>query len=226
VDIAEFKNVSSQERTIQVTGSADMTVEPDEVEFNIGIQQYFIEEFQEGKKYEDYKTLAPLQPIEDELMNRLHAFGISKNDITIENAGSYWRQSGKMAQMSKHYSIKLTDLSLIEKMVVSFHFNGLEYMSIGELKNKKLHDFRKQVKTEALKAAKEKAGYLAESMGKKLGEVISIKEGSGDNAYSGFWGGSSSAMSNTSLSSGQSAGETNLRKITLKYEILAVFEIK
>lgn len=49
-------------------------------------------------------------------------------------------------------------------------------MYIGELKDKELQTYRKRGKIEALRAAKEKATYLTESLGKQLSDVIRIVE--------------------------------------------------
>ena len=49
-------------------------------------------------------------------------------------------------------------------------------MYIGELKNKEMQTYRKRGKIEALRAAKEKAAYLTESLGKQLSDVIRIVE--------------------------------------------------
>ena len=40
-------------RTIEVSGESEMTVDPDEITFTIVIEEYWKEEFEEGKKFED-----------------------------------------------------------------------------------------------------------------------------------------------------------------------------
>jgi uncharacterized protein YggE len=64
-------------------------------------------------------------------------------------------------------------------------------------------ELRKQIKQDALKAAREKAQYLLESIGKKAGDVITIKEVNGDHNYGyyGYYGSGSSAsnLSNSAL---------------------------
>ena len=47
-------------------------------------------------------------------------------------------------------------------------------MRIGELKNKDMQVYRQQSKIEALKAAKKKAEYLVEALGKRLGDVFAL----------------------------------------------------
>jgi len=225
VDIGGFVNTPCRERTIVVTGSADMTVVPDEIEFVIGIREYFEEEFKPGKEEADYRTKVSIQKVENELMSKLSAIGISKRDIKIKEVGNYWRNSGRHFQINKLIAIKLKDFKLIEKIVANIGIKGLDYLSIQELRHKQLQEFRKKVKTEALKAAKTKAEYLLASMNKKPGEIISIRESQTGDYMSGYWGGG--ILSNVSVGSGQTKQDDNYgRTINLRYDVEATFEIK
>ena len=60
-------------------------------------------------------------------------------------------------------------------------------MRIGELKNKDMQVYRQQSKIEALKAAKKKAEYLVEALGKRLGDVIRIVEPQESAGYSRYF---------------------------------------
>lgn len=227
VEIGEFKNISAQERTIEITGSADMNVDADEAEFLIGIREYFEEEFQKGTDRDDYKTKIPLKGIEKDLMRILSDAGIDNKDIIIESAGSYYgRYSGRSYQMSKQYKLKVTDLSIIDKLIPKLNFRGLDYMRIGQLKNKDIKKFREEVKKEAIIAAKKKAEYLTESLGKTIGEVISIKEINNDNGWPSWSRGDIYSNSTLSSNASSSSVESNLRSIKLRYEIGVTFEIK
>ena len=80
--------------------------------------------------------------------------------------------------------------------------------------------YRKQGKSEALKAAREKASYLVEAMGQQLGEVIRIIEPADNNIsrYLPF-----EAQSNVSMGA---AATEQYRVIKLRYEMMARFAIK
>lgn len=94
-------------------------------------------------------------------------------------------------------------------------------MNIGELKNKDMQEYRAKGKIEALKAARQKAAYLVESLGQKLGNVLRIIEPEDRNYYH-FQ--SQSAMSNVALQSYDSNPE-NFKTIKLRYQMTARFEI-
>ena len=52
------------QRFIEVTGSSEISVEPDEILFIIRIQEYWREEFEKKTKEDDYTTKIPIAYIE------------------------------------------------------------------------------------------------------------------------------------------------------------------
>lgn len=66
--IVKAQEVKNNLRFIEVTGSAEMKIEPDEIRFQIGIEEYWKEEFEKGKEYKDFVTKISLADIERELM--------------------------------------------------------------------------------------------------------------------------------------------------------------
>ncbi|GAB5566015.1 MAG: SIMPL domain-containing protein [Winogradskyella sp.] len=215
--------LSAQEtKFIEVTGSADMYVVPDEIIFIIGIEEYWEEEFK-NKKAKHYKTKVDISTIEGQLLTDLNELGIASDNVKSTEVGNYWRQRGKEFLVSKRLEISLNDFSLINAIISKLDRKGIDYMRIGELKNKKLTEFRKEVKKKALLAAKEKAAYLLDTLDKKLGEVISITELNGDILS---WRVAPLASSNTSINSNSTQSAENEKKIKLRFEIKAKFEIQ
>ena len=82
-------------RYIEVTGSSEIEVVPDEIHFLIQIKEYWQEEFVPKSKPEDYKTKVPLEWIEKDLRRVLSRAGISDEAIRVQEIGDYWRQRGK-----------------------------------------------------------------------------------------------------------------------------------
>lgn len=215
-----------QEKYIEVIGSAEMEVEPDEIRLIIGIEEYWLEEFdivKDFKDFKDFKTKVPLNQIETSLLNELNKIGITKEQIIVKEVGNYWRYTGKDFMFSKQYELILNDFKKVDEITKEVKTKGIDYMRIGELKNKKLTDYRKQVKIEALKAAKNKAEYLLTSIGKKTGDVISITE---MNDSDGSWWSPRNLTSNAIMSTPDNSNKENIRNIKLRYEIKARFEIR
>lgn len=138
----------------------------------------------------------------------------------MQEIGDYWRQKGKEFLIGKQLDIRFTDFEKINAVIKKIDTKGIESMRIGELKHKDLPNYRKQGKIEALKAAREKASYLVEAMGQKLGEVIRIVEPTSSyvSPYSLY-----QAQSNVSMGT---AATEQYRVIKLRYEMTARFAIE
>jgi len=217
--------ISAQEdnnsRYIEVTGSSETEIIPDEIHFMITIKEYWQEEFEKKSKPEDYQTKVPVNEIEHNLMSALKQAGIAPSDIQTKEVGDYWRERGKDFLISKTFDIKLQNPDQINRIIQTVNTKGIQSMNIGELKNKDLQEYRKQGKIEALKAARQKADYLVAAMGQKLGNVLRIVEPE-ERSFSYFQ--PQSAMSNVAILSYDSNPE-NFRTIKLRYQMTARFEI-
>ena len=150
----------------------------------------------------------PLEWIEKDLRRVLSRAGISDEAIRVQEIGDYWRQKGKEFLIGKQLDIRLTDFEQINTIIKKVDTRGIESMRIGELKHKDL------------KAAREKASYLVEAMGQKLGEAIRIVEPASSyvSPYTLF-----QAQSNVSMGS---AATEQYRVIKLRYEMTARFAIE
>lgn len=216
-------NLTAQEsRFIEVTGSAEMLIEPDEFIFIIGIEEYWKEEFEKKKEFEDYKNKVKISEIEGQLIKDLNGLGIKTERIKSTEVGNYWRHRGKEFLISKKLEISLTDFKFINQIISRLDSKGIDYMQIGELKNKELVNYRKEVKKQALLAAKEKAKFLLEAIDKKLGDIISITELNSENY---LWR-PTMATSNVLMDSTENPQAENGKKIKLRFEINAKFEIQ
>lgn len=217
------QNEDTPSRYIDVTGSAEMEVAPDEIHFVIGIKEYWKEEYDKKTEFKDYRTKVPIKGIEQELIAKLAEINIDKDELVVQQAGNYWRHHGKDFLISKQILLKLDDFKKVNQVINKLNMRGIDYMRIEALKNSQITEFRKQVKIQALKAAKDKATYLVESLDQELGEVISITE---LNAGDHYWGPQARTSNLMMAAESGDSGIDNLKKIKLRYEIRARFEIK
>ena len=88
-------------------------------------------------------------------------------------------------------------------------------MRIGELENKDILAYHQKGKIEALKAAQQKATYLVEALGKKLGDVIRIVEEGNSNIF---------PFAQSNVLSSDAASFDNFRTIKKNYSMLVRFE--
>ncbi|OKZ26677.1 MAG: SIMPL domain-containing protein [Prevotella sp. AG:487_50_53] len=206
----------TNERYIEVTGTSEIEIVPDEIHYLIEIREYFKEEFDGKSKPEEYRTKVPLAEIEQGLREALANSGIPQNAIRTQEIGDYWRQQGQDFLVSKKFDITLTDFNQINEIVKRIDTKGIHTMRIGELENNDMLAYHQKGKIEALKAARRKATYLVEALGKRLGEVIRIVEK--DSGYA-------SPFAQSNVMSSDAASFDNFRTIKKNYSMLVRFEI-
>lgn len=206
----------TNERYIEVTGTSEIEIVPDEIHYLIEIREYFKEEFDGKSKPEEYRTKVPLAEIEQGLREALANSGIPQNAIRTQEIGDYWRQQGQDFLLSKKFDITLTDFNQINEIVKRIDTKGIHTMRIGELENNDMPAYHQKGKIEALKAARRKATYLVEALGKRLGEVIRIVEKDSGNV---------SPFAQSNVMSSDAASFDNFRTIKKNYSILVRFEI-
>ena len=206
----------TNERYIEVTGTSEIEIVPDEIHYLIEIREYFKEEFDGKSKPEEYRTKVLLTEIEQGLREALANSGIPQNAIRTQEIGDYWRQQGQDFLLSKKFDITLTDFNQINEIVKRIDTKGIHTMRIGELENNDMPAYHQKGKIEALKAARRKATYLVEALGKRLGEVIRIVEK--DSGYA-------SPFAQSNVMSSDAASFDNFRTIKKNYSMLVRFEI-
>lgn len=203
-------------RYIEVTGTSEMEIVPDKIHYLIEIREYFKEEFDGKSKPEEYRTKVPLAEIEQGLREALANSGIPQNAIRTQEIGDYWRQQGQDFLVSKKFDITLTDFNQINEIVKRIDTKGIHTMRVGELENNDMPAYHQKGKIEALKAARRKATYLVEALGKRLGEVIRIVEKDSGNV---------SPFAQSNVMSSDAASFDNFRTIKKNYSMLVRFEI-
>ena len=206
----------TNERYIEVTGTSEIEIVPDKIHYIIEIREYFEEEFDGKSKPEKYHTKVSLSQIEQDLRKTLAEAGITQDAIRMQEIGDYWRKQGQDFLISKKFDITLTDFRQINEIVKRIDTKGIHTMRIGELENKDILTYHQKGKIEALKAAQQKATYLVEALGKKLGDVIRIVEEGNSNIF---------PFAQSNVLSSDAASFDNFRTIKKNYSMLVRFEI-
>ena len=215
---ATAAHAQSNERYIEVTGTAEIEIVPDRIHYILEIKEYFEEEFDGKSKPEEYRTKVPLEKIESGLRQTLARLGIGAKDIRTQEVGDYWRQQGRDFLVSKRLDITLTDFAQIDRLVKAVDTRGINAMHVGELESDRMEEFHRRGKTMALEAAREKARYLTAALGKKTGNVLRIVEGASPAAPA-----AAALQSNVMLS--QAASFDEFRVLRKTYTMLVRFEI-
>lgn len=203
-------------KKINVSGSAETEVTPDIIYIGISLKEYL-----NGKK----KT--EITELEKQLYAAVQKAGIAKENLTVSNLSSwnYATEKKKNADFlaSKQYRLKVSDLNKFNTILEAIDAKGIASTNIESYDYSKIESLKKDLKIKALLAAKEKAVYMVEALGEKLGGVIDIQDG-GDNVIQPVY--RNYMMKSAMAESADTAPEIDFKKIKLNFTVNAVFEIK
>lgn len=213
-------------KTIQVTGSASMDIIPDEIYVIITLKEY--EKKNAGK--------ITLEKIKSDFLGYCKSSGLPDSSVTIASYEGYnnfpwWRKRKGKDELyaSISYQVKFTTSVKMDELIARLDDDATQNFVISRLSHSKMTEYRKQLKIQAVKASKDKAAYMAESIGEKLGEAVTITEPD-DALYPELY---RAAQSNNYAylsrdKDGVADGEkgVDFKNIQLRYEIKAVFALK
>ncbi|MFC0427166.1 SIMPL domain-containing protein [Chryseobacterium scophthalmum] len=200
-----------KKNAIEVTGVAEMEVEPDEIIFSIGI------------KADNKNQLADSEKL---LFETLKNNGVKNEDIKFKSM--YQNLYSKTTKFNKSFQFKVNAKTNVSKLFEDLNQKWVSNLNIAEIKNTKIADFRKTVKINALKAAKEKADYLLGSINKKTGDAIEIVEIEDYMSDSILPVAYRSKMANVQLEAADQSIDysfDNIENFKLKYSIKTKYEI-
>ncbi len=201
---------------IEVAGTAEKEIVPDEIYIGITLR-----EKAEGKKRMSIEEQEKL------LFEELKKQAIPLNQLQLSDASSeelLLRKKTNQLISQKEYELKVSSVEEVSRALAAFDSANIKSSYIVEMTHSKLEEYRKEVKILALKAAKDKAKYLLESIDQKVGNALEVIEESNTNTSN--FGSNVSANVNYTSKSVESNHNISIKPITVKFSIKAKFEIK
>jgi len=207
---------------IEVTGKAELEIIPDQIYLKIFLNE------------KEFKNKQSIVEIEKSMIDKLTEIGIdTEKNLAIKDFASnfqfYWLGKSDIF-VTKEYQLLVHDALTAGKVFIELEKIGISNITIDKLEHSKIREYRKEVKVDAIKAAKEKASELAIAINQNIGRALFIEEIENNNFY----------LSNTL--SGKAAGVTirgsrsfeksfsdfnvEFEKIKIEYSILCRFELK
>ena len=206
---------------IEVTGKSEMEITPDLIYLKIFINE------------KDGKSKLSLPEREKTMISVLKEIGVDvTKDLTIKDMSSnfkFYFLAKSDILLSKEYQLLVRDGKTAGKVFIELEKIGISNVSIDRLDNSKIEQYRKEVKIDAIKAAKAKAESLAGAINQSIGRAIYIQELE-TNLRNGSPGASNSIMirgyaSGISIADSQQP-DVDFEKIKIEYSILCRFELK
>ncbi len=212
-----------ERRTIEVSGSAERWITPDEFTFKITLRERI-----------ENKQKITIEQQEAALRGELSTLGVDVvKDLSIYDVSSKYFRQKKVKDVlgTKDYRLKLRDLNKIARLQEMSDRLNLANLDLIDTEHSEITKLRRETKMDAMKAARDKADYLLVSIGQRLGKPVAIKEEPdetpGRNVQANY---SANITSNSfRVSSGvldTSDDSLSFSQIRLRYVIVAKFEIE
>jgi len=157
---------------IEVTGTATKEIEPDQFFVSITLSEKSID----NRKYS-------IENQEEKLGQILKALNIDADKLTLSDLNSQIIKDKKGEigfKQSKEFILLLRTSSEVSKLFAALFEANIKQADVIKTSHTNIVAFSKEVRINAVKAAKEKAEYLLEAVGNKIGEPIDIVEQGSD----------------------------------------------
>ena len=196
---------------------------PDEIYVHVELKEY--EKKGQGK--------IDIESIRKNFLAMIRTMGLPEDAITVAGYGGdygnvWWRKKNKNKDelyASVTYEVKLRKTSDIDKLVDQLDDESTSNFYIVRTSHSNMETFRKQLKFLAVKAAKEKAIYLARAVDDQIGEAVTINEPV--EYYQPYF----NTMSNARMKSEMDQGvadqqQADFKKIKIKFDVNVVFALQ
>ena len=208
---------------IEVSGSAEQMVTPNEFTFKITILERL-----------DKKDKITIEQQEASLRTELSKIGIDPvEELSVYDLSSNYIPRKKVREVlgTKDYRLKIIDISRIAPLTELVDRLNISKLDLIDTEHSEMTRLRRETKMEAMKAAKEKATYLLGAIGERIGKPIYIKE---VEETSRFQLEATSSNSNNFTSNGRrttdsstdSDSDLSFTQIKIRFVIEAKFEIE
>ena len=205
---------------VEVIGKSEMEITPDLFYLQVLINE------------KDTKNKISVPELEAKMIEKLRGIGIDiTKDLLIKDISSnfkYYLLARNEILLSKEYQILVHDGKTASQVFLELEKIGISNISIDRIENSNIVQFRKDVKINAIKAAKEKAESLTLALNQSVGRAIYIQELEN---YINNTRNSNSIMirgfSNGIYEKDESpALDFDFEKIKIEYSILCRFELR
>lgn len=167
-DAQAFEKNFIDQNYIEVTGLAKIELVPDEIFVNVTISE------------KDNKGKEPMEQLERKMLSKLKEIGIdTKKDLAVLDVTSNFKDyllkktdifTGKTYQIIAH------DGRTVGRLFQELEKLNISNISIEKLDHSEIEKYRREVKVQAVKEAKEKADAMTAAIGLSTGKALYIQE--------------------------------------------------
>ena len=204
---------------VEVTGEHELSIVPDKILLSIQVS-------------ESNKKKSPIEKLERALIDTLKEIGINPEEqLTIDNIDGEFRYGffEKKLKTQKRYRLTLNKVDHVSEVFERVGMLKVDYIILEEVAHSDLSGYQSQVKVGAIKSARQKADLMLKEIGQEVKGLLFIEElGREIESYEyDHYDNYRYSMGALSRAVSDDRDENlNFREITLKYKILARFEIE
>jgi len=205
---------------IEVAGSADTLVTPNEIYIKIIISE------------KDSKDKISVEEQENKMVTTLKILNIkTEKDLTtsdmLSNYKSYFLKQKDILK-TKEYILKVTDASTVSKVLVELESIGISNVSIDKVDRSDFESIKNECRTKAIENAQKKAISLTKPISQTIGNAIHIydNEAKFDNFLEGRMAGVSVVGYGTKRKESYEAPKIEFEKIKISAAVSVKFILK
>jgi uncharacterized protein len=153
---------------IEVTGTAEIDVIPDEIYVSIIIRERFVN-----------KVKISIEEQEEKLKIAVKGIGVDLDNLSLSDANADYvriRYLKKDMLTKKEYTVKLTNATIVGQLFLELDKLEITDAFISKVDHSKKDSLQKDVNIKAIKAAKAKADYLLNAINQQTGLPLLIRE--------------------------------------------------
>jgi len=211
-----------KQRTINVTGSAQLQITPDEIYVQVELREY-------NKKNGDK---VDIETIRNQFLTAAKSMNIADTDVVVQGYsgwdGNYWwyqknKKKNPDMKAGVTYEVKVKSVDDMDKLVDKLDDEATQNFYLSRTSHSNMDSIKKQLKIQAVKAAKDKATYLAAALGENVGQALIINDPNeiGDYPRPLY------ANAMVKAEADQSAPmNVDFKKIKIQYDVNVIFELK
>ena len=180
------------------------------------------------------ETVSLVKELNLPLLFKIRLLGKTKSDFAIDELDKalsdsnsqifYKRRREKGVVLSKEYVLEVSTPQQLNSVFESLNNNNIKEASVTKTEHSEIIQIRKEVRIDAIKAAKEKAEYLLSAIDEEIGSPIEISEDIGTGSLSPYSNGENRA--NSRYLSESSLNDVNFKTIEVRFSYYVRFGIK
>lgn len=214
-----------KQRTINVSGHSELEITPDEIYVQIELREY---NKKNGEKVD-------IEGIRNQFLAAAKSMGIADTDVVIQGYsgwdGNYWwyqknKKKNPDLKAGITYEVKVKSVDEMDKLVDKLDDQATQNFYLSRTSHSNMDSIKKQLRVQAIQAARDKAIYLAAALGNNVGQALIINDPNENNDFPRPMYAANMMMKAEAADQAAPPMNVDFKKIKIQYDANVVFELK